>query len=514
MPYFIGLDFGTDSVRALLVNEFGKSLAVAVHPYARWKQGLYCDAANNQFRQHPLDYLEGLETVIKDVLKGIDASQVKGIGVDTTGSTPCVVDASGTPLALTPDFAENPNAMFVLWKDHTAIKEAEEITAAAKSAAVDYTQYEGGTYSAEWFWSKLLHVLRVDEKVRNAAYSCVEHCDWISAELTGKPLKPGRCAAGHKALWHASWGGLPPVDFFAGIDPLLVPLRNNIDYTETFTADIPVGTLSAKWAARLGLPEDVVVSGGAIDAHVGAIGAGIQANQMVKVIGTSTCDIIVTPNLTKCIPGICGQVDGSVLPNMVAMEAGQSAFGDIYAWFVRMLSYAGDINLAALEKDAIALPDCDVMALDWMNGRRSPDANPNLKGAIFGINLGTTAPMIYRALVESTAFGSRAILERLQSEGVQIDGIIAMGGIAHKSPLCMQFLSDVLNQTVKVSASDQACALGAAMLAATASGFYPNLATASQKMNQGIDAEYTPKKNYDARFKKYIEYAKLLENEQ
>ena len=290
---FIGLDFGSDSVRALLVDESGRPLATSVQEYPRWKRGDYCDAAHNQFRQHPADYLECLEAAIKEVLAiAGHPEQVRGIGVDTTGSTPCAVNAAGVPLAMTPKFADNPNAMFVLWKDHTAIAEAEEITKAAKASAVDYTMYEGGTYSAEWFWSKILHVLRADADVCRESISFVEHCDWIPAVLTGSPVKASRCAAGHKAMWHEDWGGLPPEEFFAGIDAKLVPIRRHL-YTDTFTADLPVGHLCPEWSKRLGLPEAVVVSGGAFDCHVGAVGVGIKANQMVKVIGTSTCDVIV-----------------------------------------------------------------------------------------------------------------------------------------------------------------------------------------------------------------------------
>lgn len=508
---FIGLDFGSDSVRALLVDESGHELAASVCNYPRWMQGAYCNAAENQFRQHPLDYLESMENVVKAVVEKLPiGGKILGIGIDTTGSTPCAVDETGMPLALKPAFAENPNAMFVLWKDHTAIAEADEITAAAKKAQTNYVMYEGGIYSAEWFWSKVLHILRADNAVRSAAWSFVEHCDWIPAELTGMPAKPSRCAAGHKAMWHASWGGLPPEEFFTSIDPVLSPIRQHL-YTDTFTADRPVGKLSEKWAKRLGLTTDVVVSGGAFDCHVGAVGAGIRENQMVKVIGTSTCDVIVSPRVDRCVRGICGQVDGSVLPGMIGLEAGQSAFGDIYAWFMRFISYGGKVDFAPLEKEAASLPDSQVMALDWMNGRRTPDANQKLTGALFGLQLGTTVPMVYRALIESTAFGSRAILERLLEEGVAIDSIIAIGGIAHKSPFCMQFLADVLNRKVSVAASDQTCALGAAMLAAAASGFYPDLQTAAEKMQQGIDAVYTPQKNYDDRYAKYLAYAQAVE---
>ena len=514
----IGLDFGSDSVRALLVTSHGKVLASSVHAYSRWQQGLYCNAAQSQFRQHPLDYLEGTEAVIKGVLKGQDAAKVVGIGVDTTGSTPCAVNKDGTPLALTGEFATNPNAMFVLWKDHTALDEAVRINQVAKSSPVDYTMYEGGIYSPEWFWSKVLHVLKVDEKVRNAAASFVEHCDWMTSELSGSPVKPSRCAAGHKAMFHPSWGGLPPNEFLVKVDPLLDGWRDKL-YKETYTADVPVGKLSAKWAQKLGLSTDVVISGSAFDCHAGAVGAGIEPGELIKVIGTSTCDILITPSIDKCVRGICGQVDGSVVPGMIGLEAGQSAFGDVYAWFKRFMSYKSDISLPELEADAVQIPmgSTGIIALDWFNGRRTPDANPHLAGAIFGLNLGSTAPMVYRALVESTACGARRIVERFISEGVAVNEIGAIGGIARKSPFIMQTCADIINKPIRISESDQACALGAAIFAAVAAGVYPDTEAAMSVMSAKYDIVYTPNpaqaKLGEELYQQYCSYADLVEKE-
>ena len=508
----IGLDFGTDSVRALLTDSEGTTVAESVCSYPRWSAGKYCDPARNQFRQHPLDYIEGMETVVRAVLKECDPRRVRGIGVDTTGSTPCALGRDGKPLALDPRFSENPDAMFLLWKDHTALEEATRINEIAKNGkGPDYTAYEGGTYSCEWFWSKILHVLKKDRAIRENACRFQEHCDWIPALLTGVVNRAGRCAAGHKAMWHESWGGLPPEEFFVSVDPLLRGMRSRL-YRETYTADLPVGTLTQEWAERFGLSAAVVVAGGAIDCHAGAVGAGIEVNQMVKVMGTSTCDILVVPQGSRCIRGICGQVNGSVLPGLIGMEAGQAAFGDIYSWFRRLLSYGGNnVTLEQLEHDAAVLDDSALTALDWMNGRRTPDANPLLKGAILGITLGTTAPMIYRALVESTAFGSRAILERFIGEGLEIQEIKAIGGIARKSPFVMQFCADVLGRKISVVRSEQTCALGSAMYAAAASGVYPGLATAITAMNSGFDAVYTPRKNYDERYRHYRRWAAAAE---
>ena len=507
----IGLDFGSDSVRAVLVNQNGKCLATSVSNYPRWNKKMYSDANENRFRQHPLDYIESMTEVLTEVLKNQDKSLVCGIGVDTTGSTPCAVDSDGLPLALHEEFAENPNAMFVLWKDHTAVAEAELITKTAKNFHTDYTMYSGGCYSAEWFWAKYLHVLKVDEKVRNACHGFVEHCDWITSLLTGKKVKASRCAAGHKALWHESWGGLPPEEFFTAIDPLLTNRRDEL-FTETYTADTPAGTLSQKWADLLGLSENVVIAVGAFDVHMGAVGASIEEKELIKAIGTSTCDVLIASEITKCIPGICGQVDGSILPGVVGLEAGQSAFGDIYAWFKNLLSYSGKLSLDKLSSDAAQLPDNNIVSLDWMNGRRTPFANQHLTGAIFGLNLGSTAPMIFKSLVESTAFGAKKIVEHFISEGVEINKITAIGGIAQKSPFAMQICADVLNMPIQISASSQTCALGAAMFAAAASKVHPDIFTAMREMNPGYSTTYYPNpEKVDFYQKKYLRYLQLTE---
>ena len=525
--YTIGLDYGTDSVRSLIVNvETGEEVASVVFNYPRWKKGMYCNASQNQFRQHPKDYLEGLEFTITEALKQAPsdvAGNVVGISVDTTGSTPVAVDERGTPLSLTPGFEENPNAMFVLWKDHTAVKEAEEINQLARNWKIDFTKFEGGIYSSEWFWAKLLHVIREDAGVYRAAYSWLEHCDWIPALLTGntnpKTLKRSRCAAGHKAMWHEAFEGLPSNDFLVALDPLLSGLRDRL-YKETFTCDISAGRLTPEWASKLGLSTDVVVGVGAFDAHLGAVGAEIEPYYLSKVMGTSTCDMLIAPMEEvgdKLVNGICGQVDGSIVPGMLGLEAGQSAFGDIYAWYKRVLDWplqniladtklvdeatkqklieeTSDKIIAKLSEEAAKIPiaESGIVALDWMNGRRTPDANQALKGAIAGLNLGSDAPRIFRALVEATAFGSKAINDRFISEGVRIEGVIALGGVAKKSPLVMQIVADVLDMPIKVARSEQACALGSAMAAAVVAGVYKNTAEAQKKMGGGIETEYLP----------------------
>ncbi|MCF6175405.1 MAG: ribulokinase [Victivallaceae bacterium] len=542
--YVIGIDFGSDSVRAMVVDAAnGEELGTHVHAYCRWAEGKYSDPGQNRFRQHPLDYIEGITSTVTNALANSPAGtaeNVVGIGIDTTGSTIAPVNNTGMPLALLPGFAENPNAMFVLWKDHTGTKEADEINYAAKNwGGEDYTKYSGGIYSSEWFWSKLLHVSRADDDVCQSAFSWVEHCDWITGMLVGKTdpltLKRSRCAAGHKAMWHESWGGLPSEEFLIHIDPLLAGMRDKL-FSKTCTADTPVGNLNSEWAENFGLSEDVVVAAGAFDAHMGAVGAGSEPNTLTKVIGTSTCDMLVaSPEQVddRLIRGICGQVDGSILPGMIGLEAGQSAFGDIYAWFKRLLIWPAeqilvksnmidevtgraladelaDKILIELDKKAADIPigESGVLALDWMNGRRTPDANQALKGALMGLNLGSDAPRIFRALVEATAFGSKKIAERFADESVTIDKVIAIGGIAKKSKFVMQILADVLDREIKVCKSEQACALGAAMFGAVAAGIYSDVNTAVAAMNSGFDAEYQPiSANVEAYKKLYAEYS-------
>ncbi len=543
--YVIGIDFGTDSVRSIIVDAGnGGEISSAVHYYDRWKSGLYCDPVNNRFRQHPLDYIEGLEVTVKKAIGGRSdiAKNVKGISVDTTGSTPAAVDETGTPLSLRDRFRDNPNAMFVLWKDHTAVREAEEINAAAKKwRGVDYTKYVGGVYSSEWFWAKILHVLREDRDVRAAAYSWVEHCDWIPALLTGNadPLRliRSRCAAGHKAMWHEEFDGLPDEKFLVSIDPALAGLRGRL-YRDTFTNEKSAGTLTQEWADRLGLGRNVTVGVGAFDAHMGAVGGEIEPYALCKIVGTSTCDILVAPLEdigNKLIKGICGQVDGSVLPGMLGMEAGQSAFGDIYAWFKNLLLWpvanllqrSGLPEKAAAELEKRIIPELnaaaekippgetDLVSLDWMNGRRTPFANQSLKGAITGINLGSDAPRIYRSLVEATAFGAKKINERFGEEGVDIRRVIALGGVAKKSPFIMQVLADVLDMPIKVARAEQACALGAAMCAAAAAGIHPSLRDAQKAMGNGFEREYVPDPRkaavYRKLYEKYSATAELIE---
>ncbi len=532
----IGIDFGSDSVRTLIVNALtGAELGQSVYPYPRWNEGRYCNPGLNQFRQHPRDYIEGLELTVKGALKkaGPEAGdKITGISIDTTGSTPCAIDKSGTPLALKEEFADDPDAMFILWKDHTAIPEAEEINEHAKTwGGRDFTVYSGSIYSPEWFWAKILHTLRKNEKIRKDAWSWAEHSDWMPFLLTGgkeaSEMVRSRCTAGHKAMWHESWKGLPSESFLSSLDPLLSGLRENL-YSETYTADTSVGRISAYWADRLGINKQAVVGAGALDAHIGAVGGGIAPAVMVKVMGTSTCDMIIADKHTsanRTIKGISGQVDGSIVPGFTGFEAGQSAFGDVYAWFKSLLAWPIEDKieeavkhiLPRLDDAAAKIPiDESIVALDWFNGRRTPDNNPRVKSAISGLTLGTTAPKIYRALVEATAFGSKAILERFLNEGISIKTILAVGGVAKKSPFVMQIMADVLNRTILVSESEQTVAIGAAMFASVVSGVHKDIKTAQDAMKPGISTEYRPNPEntvvYERLYKKYLRLGNLMEN--
>ncbi len=540
--YVIGVDFGTDSVRALVIDASnGAEVAFSVFQYSRWGDGLYCNPSENQFRQHPLDYIEALEHTIKESLDRageVVRRNCRAISIDTTGSSPVAVDKSGTPLSLLPSFAENPNAMFVLWKDHTSTREAAQINEHAKVFKTNYLQYVGGIYSSEWFWAKLLHMLRVDESVRKACYSWVEHCDWIPFLLIGgkdiHQMKRGVCSAGHKALWAKDFDGLPPDDFFSSLDPLLKGYTSRL-FKEAYTADQAAGKLSTEWASRLGLTTDVVVGVGAFDAHMGAVGGQIEPYHLSKVMGTSTCDMLVAPIADmkgKLVKGICGQVEGSVVPGMMGLEAGQSAFGDTYAWFRNVLAWPIQ-NLISesslidstkveklkaelienlipeLTKQARALPlqESDEVSLDWLNGRRTPDTNQELKAAISGLDLASNAPAIFKSLVEATCFGAKAIVDRFEQEGVPVKGLIGLGGVARKSPYIMQVMADVMNMPIRIHKSDQTCAAGAAMFAATAAGLYPKVEEAMAAMGQGFDGVFKPNPStasiYKRRYEKY-----------
>jgi len=542
--FVIGVDYGTDSVRSIIVDASnGNEIASSVFYYPRWKDGLFCSAAENLFRQHPLDYIEGLEHTIKDCLQKTSddvRNNIKAMSIDTTGSSPVAVDETGTPLSLHEKFANDPDAMFVLWKDHSSAQEAEEINQHAKDFEVNYLKYVGGVYSSEWYWSKLLHVLRSNKQVKEACYSWVEHADWMPFLLTGgkyiTEMKRGVCTAGHKGLWAEEWNGFPPEEFFTSLDPLLAGYASALP-SQTYTADKAAGNLSQEWASTLGLSTNVIVGIGAMDAHMGAVGGQIEPYYLSKVMGTSTCDMLVAPvedMQGKYVQGICGLVNGSVIPNMIGMEAGQSAFGDVYAWFKNLVAWPleniargvvdeeilrsiTDKIIPELNKQAAATPfhEKDELSMDWFNGRRTPNANAYLKSYITGLDLGSDAVKIFRSLAEATCFGAKAIVDRFIQQGIPIEGLIGIGGVAKKSPFIMQMMADVMNMPIRIHKSEQTCALGAAMFAATAAGIYNKVEDAMTAMGQGFDAEYKPNQErvtvYANRYKKYKQLGAFVE---
>jgi len=485
--YTIGLDYGTNSVRAILVNVAnGREVGTAVWNYTHGEKGVILARDPNLARQHPEDYVTGAERTIKKVLaeaakqvKGFRPDQVIGIGVDTTGSTPLPVDAQGAPLAFKKAFSKNPSAMAWLWKDHTGVAEAEEITALAAKKHPEYLAKCGGTYSSEWFFSKILHCLRTAPQVFDAAHMWVELADWVPAMLTGTEapddLTACVCAAGHKAMYNDAWGGYPDKKFLAKLDPKLGALRGRLK-DKAHAIDTPVGGITAAWAKRTGLPAGIPVAAGAFDAHLGAVGSGIAPGTLVKTIGTSSCDMMVVPGSQQLadIPGLCGIVQGSILPGYFGLEAGQSAVGDLFNWFVDYLKPGGAKagSHEALTKEARKIPPgaSGLLALDWNNGNRTILVDQRLTGLLLGQTLHTTPAEIYRALIEATAFGALTIINRFEEYGVKVRRVVNCGGIAEKNAMVMQIYADVTGRPMYVSRSGQSCALGAAIAGAVVAG--------------------------------------------
>jgi L-ribulokinase len=483
--YTLGVDFGTNSVRAVVVDcADGRMIGTRVFHYPSGDQGVLLDARDPHLaRQNPADYLEGLRESVRGAIA--DASRepafaparVIGIGVDTTGSTPIPVDADNRPLSVHPRWAGEPAAQAWLWKDHTAAAEAAAITRLAAEHAPEYLAPIGGTYSSEWFWSKLWRCLKVAPDVFEAAHSWVEFADYIPAVLAGvtrpEEIQRGVCPAGHKAMYSDTWGGLPSKAFLARLDPRLAALRDRL-YDRAYAADRPAGRLCAEWASALGLPQGIAIAMGAFDAHYGAVGAGVRTGTLVKIIGTSTCDCAVAPasDAMQNVPGICGIVNGSIMPGYFGIEAGQSAVGDLLKWWVERICEGDEALHQALTARAAQLRpgESGLVALDWNNGNRTILVDPRLTGLIVGQTLHTTRAEVYRALIEATAFGARAIIERMTAYGVPVERVVCCGGIAEKNPLFMQVYADVLGSPMIIAGSPQTPALGSAVAAAVAAG--------------------------------------------
>lgn len=547
--YVLGIDFGSDSVRAVVVDvRNGETVGSDFSEYERWMKKKYCDPSKNMFRQHPLDYLEAFEKCVKGALRqaGEDAGKfVRGIGVDTTGSTPCPVNKEGIPLALLPEFSENPNAMFYLWKDHTAIEEAREINKVFSDfKGEDYLRFQG-TYASEWWWAKILHGSRVDERVKEEAYSWVEHCDWIPALLSGNTdpntMYRCSCAAGHKALWHSDFGGLPSLECLSEVDPYLGYVAEHYS-EEPHESTYKVGVITKEWAERLGLNDEVIIGGSSLDAHAGAVGVGIKPNVLVKIVGTSTVDMLVDKReylRGRDLHDSCGQAEDSILPGYVGMEASQAAFGDLCSWFRSLLLWpirnicedtaildeeqkkqlfqeAEEKILDKLTEAAVRIEgDSNLTIVDWFNGRRYPMINETVKGGIYGLTLGTDAPELFLGILSAAVFGSRRIFDSFVSRGVEIKEIIAAGGIPVKSPLVMQMLADTMKRPIKVSKLVQGCAQGAAMYAAVAAGYYNDLQEAQKHMDVGFTKTYVPNEcnyeKYDRLYRKYLKLGRHIE---
>ncbi len=512
--YALGLDFGTNSVRALIVDVAnGEEVGTSIYAYETGQDGIILDPADPHLaRQHPQDYLKGLEVsvrgAIEEAKKGGPSfltDRIIGIGIDTTGSTPLPVDREGIPLCFKEPFHNNPNAHAWLWKDHTSTAESARITELAAAEHPEYLAKCGGTYSSEWFFSKIFHCLNTDSEVFEAAYSWVECCDYIPAVLTGttRPdmIKRSRCAAGHKAMFSNEWGGLPAKEFLAKLDPKLGELRDRL-YKESLTSDIKAGTQTEEWARKLGLPAGLPVAVGAFDAHLGAVGSGVAAGKLVKIIGTSTCDVAVWPSDEPLadIPGVCGIVDGSVLPGYYGLEAGQSAVGDIFNWFASTIQPGGAEKGSheALTESAkkIKPGQSGLLALDWNNGNRTILVDQRLTGLLVGQTLHTKPGEIYRALIEGTAFGALTIINRYEEYGVKIAEVINCGGIAEKNPLIMQIYADVMGREMKIARSAQTCALGSAIagavVAGTETGGYGSYPDAQEAMCGTKEVSYKP----------------------
>ncbi|MCC7518964.1 MAG: ribulokinase [Verrucomicrobiae bacterium] len=506
----LGLDFGTNSVRALVVDTAtGKELATHVHNYRHGDAGVILDRKNvNLARQHPQDYLDGTIACVKTCLRKVHADHIVGIGVDTTGSTPIPVDEQGHPLPF-----KDPAALAWLWKDHTGFDEAEKITATAIKLRPQYLAKCGGKYSSEWFWSKIWHCATESPKVFDAAYTWVEHADWLPAVLTGTThpdkIKRGICAAGHKAMFHADWGGYPEEEFFSALDSRLIRIRRTLPNKAYNIADT-AGHLTDEWAGKLGLKPGIPVAVGAFDAHLGGVGSGIQPGTLVKIVGTSTCDMMVAPLSQKLpdIPGVCGIVPESILPGHYGLEAGQSAVGDIFNWFVR---FSGESH-ETLTKGALKLRpgESGLLGLDWHNGNRTILVDQRLTALLLGMTLHTTPAEAYLAMVEATAFGARTIIERFEEYGVNAERLVNCGGVSAKSTLVMQVYADVLNRPMEISRSDQTCALGAAMAGAVAGGAHRNFASATAAMTGTHKKKFRPNAKHAAVYDRlYRQYRRL-----
>ena len=533
----LGADFGSASVRVVIADaQSGEILSSAEADFPRWKKGLYQHPDGQIYRQHPLDHTEAFEECVKDALEQLSSEQrdrIAAIGIDTTGSTPVPVNREGIPLALTEGLADNENAMFWLWKDHSAAVESRKIDRVFKKHGFDRYM---GDYNAEWFWAKILHCVRTDKACAKAAYTWVEHSDWMVGELTGNTdpasMYHNACANGHKAYWHSSWNGLPSAEMLGVIDSYLKLVAERFGRAPE-PATVKAGYLSEKWKKRLQLTGDVLVSGSALDAHAGAVGAGIRDKRLVAILGTSAVEMLVKPLREAehlSIGQFAGQAENATLPGYVSIESGQSSFGDIFAWLKEVLLWPSEHIaadppltkeqkeslekqvLSALEKEAQNLPDDPFpIALDWFNGRRYPKGDPFARAAVTGLNLASEAPVLYRSLAFGAVCGLKRIVDGFEEHGLEIKDVVAVGGISRKSPYLMQMMADVLGKEITIVQSDQTCALGAAIYAACAAGIWDTIEEAVEHMASKSDKKYMPgpekKDLYAGLYRQYLALA-------
>jgi len=523
MTRVAGVDYGSDSVRVGVVDvATGRTVMSVSRAYPRWASGRFCDPAANRFRQHPLDHIETLEACFAEIADALGDDAVAALAVDATGSSPCPVDAQGVPLALDERYADDPDAMVWLWKDRSASAEAARIQQVLEGHDPDFTRYQG-VYSSEWWWAKILRAAGVNPRIRTAAVSWLEHADWLPNMLVGADdvtrFARNACAAGHKALYNERLGGAIPSEVLAGIDPYLAAVGETMRLPP-LPAGSAIGTLSEEWARRLRLSTRTVVGIGSLDAHAGGVGAGIDGRSMVKVMGTSTVDLFLTDYETiegRDLHRLCGIAENSIIPGALGGETSQAAFGDLFAWFARVLSWpldtlvlplisadhgaeaadavraqVRDAMLATLEREALTRSDDGIVALDWINGRRYPDVDEAASAAITGLRIGHDAVDIYRSLVRAAVLGSKAIHQGLAAEGLVFDRVILVGGIAKKSPFICQSMADALDCEVFVSAEDEVCAVGSAIYAAAALGVFPSVAAAQERIVGSFAASYRP----------------------
>ncbi|MBW8349511.1 ribulokinase [Bacillus sp. IITD106] len=531
--YSIGVDFGTQSGRAVLVEVgSGREVATAVKEYTHGVMDEFLPDGITKLEddwalQHPNDYLEVLEITIPQVLKesGVSADDVIGIGIDFTACTVLPIKADGTPLCMMDEFKDHPHSYVKLWKHHAAQDEANRLNEIAEKRGEDFLKRYGGKISSEWMFPKVWQILNEAPEIYEAADQIVEATDWVISQMTGE-IKRNSCTAGYKAIWHKQ-DGYPSKEFFKALNPRLENVVEDKLSNDIFSIGSKAGEVTEKAASLIGLNPGTAVAVANVDAHVSIPAVGItEPGKLLMIMGTSTCHVLLGEE-EKIVPGMCGVVEDGVIPGFMGYEAGQSCVGDHFEWFIENCvpaSYYDEakekgVNIHALlteKAGKLKVGESGLLALDWWNGNRSTLVDADLTGVLLGATLLTKPEEIYRALIEATAYGTRIIVEAFRNNGVPVDEVYACGGIAEKNALMMQIYSDVLNTEIKISASSQTPALGSAMFGAVAAGKerggYDSIEDAAKEMGRVKDETYKPNadnvKVYD---KLYAEYEKLYD---